>query len=94
MLWRNLVQKHNVELWLQLLVNLFGLKQLFKKTQFAKVTQMTLICNNQVALHISSNPFFYERIKHIEIDFHFICEKMVSKDIKIEFVNSNDQLYY
>jgi len=52
---------------------------------------MTLIYDNQGALHTSSNPIFHER-SNIEIDWHFIREKIVSRDIKTEFVNSNDQL--
>jgi len=66
---------------------LIWLKQLLKELQFGEVNQMTFICENQAALHISSNPVFHERTKHIEIDCHFIRENIVSRDIKIEFVN-------
>lgn len=55
---------------------------------------MTLICDNEVVFHISSNLVFHESIKHIEIDCYFIREKIVYKNIKIEFVNSNEQLAY
>ena len=71
---------------------LVWLKQLLQELQFGDVTQMTLVCHNQTAFHISSNPVFHERTKHIEIDCHFIREKVMSGDIKTGFVNSSDQL--
>ena len=51
---------------------------------------MKLICDNQVTLHISSNLFFHERTKHIEVDCHFIREKIASECMITSFVNSND----
>jgi len=63
---------------------------LLKELQFGDVNQITLICDNQAALHISSNAVFHERNKYIEIDCHFIRVKIMSGDIKTKFVNSSD----
>ena len=53
---------------------------------------MMLVCDNQTTLCIASNPFFHEMTKHIEVDCHFIREKIVSGCMTTSFVNSSDQL--
>ncbi|RVW85438.1 Retrovirus-related Pol polyprotein from transposon RE1 [Vitis vinifera] len=71
---------------------LIWLRHLLQELRFGKDEQMKLICDNQAALHIASNPVFHERTKHIEVDCHFIIEKIASGCVATSFVNSNDQL--
>ncbi|RVW86900.1 Retrovirus-related Pol polyprotein from transposon RE1 [Vitis vinifera] len=71
---------------------LIWLKHLLRELRFGKDEQIKLICDNQAALHIPSNPVFHERTKHIEVDYHFIREKIASGCVATSFVNSNDQL--
>ncbi|RVW76761.1 Retrovirus-related Pol polyprotein from transposon RE2 [Vitis vinifera] len=71
---------------------LIWLKHLLRELRFGKDEQMKLICDNQAALHIACNPVFHERTKHIEVDCHFIREKIASGCVATSFVNSNDQL--
>ncbi|RVX09431.1 Retrovirus-related Pol polyprotein from transposon RE2 [Vitis vinifera] len=76
----------------QIDVPLQGTVFLLEELRFGKDEQMKLICDNQAALHIASNPVFHERTKHIEVDCHFIREKIASGCVATSFVNSNDQL--
>ena len=69
---------------------LIWLKHLLQELRFGKDEQMKLIFDNQAAFHISSNPVFHERTEHIEVDCHFIREKISLGCMTTSFVNSND----
>ena len=70
-------------LWLKILLLELGLFQ---------TKPMMLYCDNKAALDIAHNPVQHGRTKHIEIDRHFIKEKLDDGEICMPFVSSSSQL--
>jgi hypothetical protein len=47
--------------------------------------------DNIGALSLSSNPMFHACTKHIEVDYHFIREKVFNTDIIVRYISTHDQ---
>ena len=70
-------------IWLQQLLTDFGV---------VHSPPMLLFCDNQAVVHVVSNPTFHECTKHLEIDCHFIRDKVSASVIKLMPIQSNHQL--
>jgi hypothetical protein len=71
---------------------LFWLRMLFKELGVPLPVAPVIWCDNISVLALASNPVFHARIKHIEVDYHFVREKVVNRHILIKFISTNDQI--
>ncbi|GJR67015.1 putative RNA-directed DNA polymerase [Tanacetum coccineum] len=58
--------------WLQALLNKLGIRS---------SSTPILWCDNLGATYLSANPIFHARTKHVEIDYHFVQEKVAQGDL-------------
>lgn len=64
------------------------LSRLFHELNFHHITPIPFKCDNQATIYIASNPVFHNRTKHIEIDCHFVREKLHEGFIPLSHVNT------
>ncbi|GJZ33407.1 RNA-directed DNA polymerase, eukaryota, reverse transcriptase zinc-binding domain protein [Tanacetum coccineum] len=64
--------------------------KILKDLQIENLLPVLLHCDSNSAIKIVVNPVFHERTKHLEIDLHFVREKIlkgVVKTVKVDFAN-------
>jgi hypothetical protein len=57
-----------------------------------KFDYIPLLCDNESAVKIATNPVQHKRIKHIDIRHHFLRDHVGKGDIMMEGVRTDDQL--
>lgn len=70
-------------LWLHALLSKFGI--------FLPKPPL-LDCDNLDATYLSVNPVMHSRMKHVDIDYHFLQDEIQAKSLQISFLSSKDQL--
>lgn len=58
-----------------------------------KLTQTSILwCDNLGAKYLTANPIFHARTKDIEVDFHFVRERVSNKQLDVRFISTKDQI--
>ena len=70
---------------------LLWLQRILEELKKPMETPMKLYCNNKAAISIAHNPVQHDQTKHVEIDRHFIKEKLQAGIICMPFVPTTQQ---
>ena len=68
------------------------LQKLLEELHITVELSIKLYCDNKAAIIISHNPVQHDKTKHIEVDRHFINEKIEKWTICMTFIPTREQL--
>jgi hypothetical protein len=67
------------------------LRQLLHELQTPPSWFTLIYCDNVSAVYLFTNPVQHQRIKHVEIDLHFVLEKVVIGQVRVLHVSTISQ---
>ena len=59
------------------------LKRLLKDLQVEVSDSTTIYYDNLSSIQLAKNPVFHARTKHIEVHYHFVCERVLSSEVEL-----------
>ena len=67
------------------------LRQLLQEMHIPLKRATVVFCDNVSAVYLSSNPVNHQRTKHIEIDLHFVRERVAAGAVRVLHVPTSSQ---
>ena len=64
------------------------LKRFLEELKVECKSPMLLFSNSKAAINIANNPLHHDRTKHIEVDRHFIKEKLEEGVVCMPFIST------
>ena len=55
-------------------------------------TPTTILCDNTASINLSEDPLLHSRVKHVDIKFHFLRERVQSQELKVSYINTKDNI--
>ncbi|KAH9682999.1 retrovirus-related pol polyprotein from transposon RE1 [Citrus sinensis] len=68
------------------------LQSLFSELNIAQLPTSVLWCDNQSAGALARNPVFHSKSKHIELNVHYIRDKVLSKELEVRYIPTEEQV--
>ncbi|KAM6555018.1 hypothetical protein CsatB_015780 [Cannabis sativa] len=75
----------------QVAAEITWIQSLLKEVNFPLQNTPIIWCDNMGASALASNPVYHARTKHIELDVHFVRDKVLAKALDIRYIPSHDQ---
>ena len=67
------------------------LRQLLQELHTPPRRATLVYCDNISAVYLSTNPVQHQRTKHVEIDLHFVRERVAIGDLRVLHVPTSSQ---
>jgi Reverse transcriptase (RNA-dependent DNA polymerase) len=68
------------------------LRTLLSSIGFSPTSSTDLLCDNNATITLSEDPAFHARVKHFDVRYHFLRERVQSNEITLSYVNTKDNI--
>ncbi|KAA3486489.1 Copia protein [Gossypium australe] len=53
---------------------------------------LVIWCDNSSTMSLATNPVLHAHVKHVELDLHFVQDKVLSGQLQVNYMHGNDQI--